>query len=168
MRPAREKITLNGSERGGGLVVTNKPEEEGAKIRKLPRFDPSFPFPYFSTVPQTSFWSSSLISLFSDESETAAASRRCEGVGCRSGPTCDRSQRSGGVIFTLTGSRSSRGREREAVSSFWTTLQTPLPPSPLPSAPIFVQITRRATVVSAGSTHRGERCRVGVTMIGQI
>ena len=30
------------------LVVTNKPEEEGAKIRKLPRLDPSFlPFSVF-------------------------------------------------------------------------------------------------------------------------
>ena len=59
--------------------MTNKPEEEGAKIRKLPRFDPSFPFPYFSTVPQTSFWSSSLISLFSDESETAVRNGDAKG-----------------------------------------------------------------------------------------
>ena len=37
----------------------------------------------------------------------------CGEVGSRRGPTCDRSRSSGGVIFTLTGSRSSRGRERE-------------------------------------------------------
>ena len=137
------------------LVVTNKPEEEGAKIRKLPRLDPSFlPFSVFFDGATNLFLVVVAHFLVFGRKRNRSAQRRCEGVATRRGPTCDRSQWSGGVIFTLTGSRSSRGRE--AVSSFWTTLQTPLPPSPLPSAPIFVQITRRATVVSAGSTHRGE------------
>ena len=149
--------------------MTNKPEEEGAKIRKLPRLDPSFlPFSVFFDGATNLFLVVVAHFLVFGRKRNRSAQRRCEGVGSLRGPTCDRSPSSGGVIFTLTGSRSSRGREREAVSSFWTTLQTPLPPSPLPSAPIFVQITRRATVVSAGSTHRGERCRVGVTMMGQI
>ena len=64
-------VIVNGAWRGE--TCCDKQTRRGrGKNTEAPPLRPFLPFPYFSTVPQTSFWSSSLISLFSDESETAA------------------------------------------------------------------------------------------------
>ena len=154
MRRRRSKISVNvivNGERGregGRLVVTNKPEEEGRVERgknteapPLRSFDPFLPsFPYFSTVPPKPLFGRRSFPCFRTKAKphcsnqcTQTDTESSEVPAVRHATVLSPASASGGVIFTLTGSRSSRG----VVSSFWTTLHS-VRLSRLPFFPIAI------------------------------
>ena len=125
-------VIVNGAWRGE--TCCDKQTRRGrGKNTEAPPLRPFLPFSVFFDDGATNLFLVVAHFLVFGRKRNRSAQWRCEGVGSPRGPTCDRSPSSGGVIFTLTGSRSSRGRERER-GRFIFLDNTPDSPSSLPIA----------------------------------